>query len=117
MFENSLLHTNIYSENVPYYGNNTLDIYHPNKRRDGQLSKIIIFVHGGSWDSGSKMLYTTMGNTLRELGYIVIIPDYRKYPEVKIDEMYKDIREAIKWTFKHTADINGDPEQIFVMVT
>lgn len=91
-----------------------MDVYHPNKRQ--QLSKIIIFIYGGSWNSGSKFMYATMANTLRELGYIVIVPDYRKYPEVKIDEMYKDIRESIKWTFKHAADINGDPEQIFVMV-
>lgn len=63
------------------------------------------------------MIYTTLANTLRELGYVVVVPDYRKYPEVKIDGMYEDIREAIKWTHKHASEINGDPELIFVMVT
>jgi carboxylesterase type B len=76
---------------------------------------MIIFIYGGSWSSGSKFMYTTLANTLRELGYIVIVPDYRKYPQVKIDGIYKDIRESIKWTHKHASDINGDPELIFMM--
>lgn len=57
-----------------------------------------------------------MANTLREAGYVVVVPDYRKYPQVKAEGMYEDIREAIKWTHKHASQINGDPELIFIMV-
>ena len=81
------------------------------------MARIIVFIYGGSWGSGSKLLYATLANTLRELGYVVVVPDYRKYPEVMIDEMYQDIRQAIQWTHQHAIEIHGNPEMIFVMVT
>lgn len=91
-----------------------LDVYKP-KHRD-QLSPIIVFIYGGSWSSGNKYLYTPLANTLRELGYIVAVPDYRKYPLVKVDAMYDDVRRAIKWAFEHGREYGGDPNAIYVMV-
>lgn len=108
--------TIIISLDIPYHNNTKLDVYHPEKGQDGGLSRIIIFIYGGGWGSGSKMIYATLANTLRELGYVVIVPDYRKYPEVKIESMYQDIRESIKWTHKNANGINGDSEQIYLMV-
>ncbi|GAN03393.1 carboxylesterase [Mucor ambiguus] len=105
----------IVSLDIPYYNNTKLDVYHPDKKQNGSLSRIIVFVYGGGWQSGSKMIYSTLANTLRELGYVVVVPDYRKYPEVKIDGIYEDIREAIKWTHKHAIEFNGDPEQIYLL--
>ncbi|EIE77059.1 hypothetical protein RO3G_01763 [Rhizopus delemar RA 99-880] len=69
----------IASIDIQYSPTGYLDVYHPIKKK--QASPIILFVYGGSWSSGSKLLYTTFANTLRELGYVVIVPDYRKYPE------------------------------------
>lgn len=62
-------------------------------------------------------MYTTMANTLRELGYAVIVPDYRKYPEVKAGKMYHDVRKTIRWAFTHAHEFSGDTEQIHVMVS
>lgn len=107
---------NLHSLDIPYHNNTKLDIYHPDKKQDGSLSRIIVFVYGGGWGSGSKTIYSTLANTLRELGYVVVVPDYRKYPEVKIDSIYQDIRESIKWTHKHATEFHGDPEQIYLMV-
>ncbi|KAI8884751.1 alpha/beta-hydrolase, partial [Backusella circina FSU 941] len=56
-----------------------LDVYLPNKKITS--APIIVFIYGGSWSSGSKLMYTTCANTLRDLGYVVVVPDYRKYPE------------------------------------
>ncbi|CEP07923.1 hypothetical protein [Parasitella parasitica] len=92
-----------------------LDVYHPDKKQDGSLSRIIVFVYGGGWGSGTKLIYSTLANTLRELGYVVVVPNYRKYPEVNIDGIYDDIREAIKWTHKNATNFNGDAEQIYLM--
>ncbi|OBZ85300.1 putative isoprenylcysteine alpha-carbonyl methylesterase ICMEL1 [Choanephora cucurbitarum] len=104
-----------FSLDIPFNESCKLDVYHPDKRSDGQLARIIVFIYGGSWGSGSKLLYSTLANTLRELGYVVVVPDYRKYPEVMIDEMYQDIRQAIQWTHQHAVEIHGNPEMIFVM--
>ncbi|KAF7727000.1 hypothetical protein EC973_008113 [Apophysomyces ossiformis] len=90
-----------------------LDVYHPEDL--DQPAPMIVFIHGGSWSSGSKYLYSSFANTLREMGYVVIVPDYQKYPLVKADGMYDDIRQAIRWTHKHARKINGDVEMIYVM--
>ncbi|KAI8886411.1 alpha/beta-hydrolase [Backusella circina FSU 941] len=107
----------IVSVDIPYSNKSSvckLDVYYPEKTPDDS-APVIIFIYGGSWSSGSKFLYTAFANTLRELGYVVVVPDYRKYPQVKVDSMYHDVRETIKWTFKHAAEIGGDPELIYVM--
>ncbi|KAI8390841.1 Alpha/Beta hydrolase protein, partial [Radiomyces spectabilis] len=58
-----------------------LDVYHPEKKNNQRASPIVVFIYGGSWSSGAKYLYTPFANTLRELGYVVVVPDYRKYPK------------------------------------
>ncbi|CAO3625942.1 unnamed protein product [Cunninghamella echinulata] len=91
-----------------------LDVYHPDHEKKGKRP-VIVFIYGGSWSSGQKILYRTFANTLRELGYIVVVPDYRKYPAVKANSMYSDVRNAIKWTFEHVNDIGADVDMIYVM--
>ncbi|KAI8989348.1 Alpha/Beta hydrolase protein [Pilobolus umbonatus] len=103
----------IVSEDIPYHSRSKLDVYYPPRR--SERSPILIFIYGGAWSSGFKLLYATLANTLRQLGYVVIVPDYRKYPIVKIDEMYEDVREAIKWAYVHSKEINGDPDMIYIM--
>ncbi|CAO3673799.1 unnamed protein product [Rhizopus microsporus] len=102
----------IVSQDIPYTPTCSLDVYHPNRTSQ---APIIVFLYGGGWSSGSKVYYTTFANTLRELGYVVVVPDYRKYPEVKIDGIYEDVREAIKWVYAHAEQINGDPDMIYMM--
>ncbi|KAG2217884.1 hypothetical protein INT45_005540 [Circinella minor] len=91
-----------------------LDLYHPEQTTESK-PPIILFIYGGSWSSGSKLLYTSFANTLRELGYVVVIPDYRKYPQVKIDAIYDDVQQALRWTHAHADEINGDIENIYMM--
>ncbi|OAD72429.1 hypothetical protein PHYBLDRAFT_146619 [Phycomyces blakesleeanus NRRL 1555(-)] len=94
-----------------------LDVYSPSASPlgDKKKSPIVVFIYGGSWSSGSKYIYTPLANTLREMGYVVVVPDYRKYPRVMVDEMYADVRQAIKWAYKHASEIHGDPELLYVM--
>ncbi|KAI9308144.1 Alpha/Beta hydrolase protein [Cunninghamella echinulata] len=107
----------IVSLDIPYSNASKeclLDVYHPDHEKKGKRP-VIVFIYGGSWSSGQKILYRTFANTLRELGYIVVVPDYRKYPIVKADSMYNDVRNAIKWTFEHVNDIGADVDMIYVM--
>ncbi|ORE05009.1 alpha/beta-hydrolase [Rhizopus microsporus var. microsporus] len=68
----------IVSQDISYTSTCSLDVYHPNRTSQ---APIILFLYGGGWSTGSKVYYTTFANTLRELGYVVVVPDYRKYPE------------------------------------
>lgn len=104
----------MFSVNIQYSPTSCLDVYHPVKKRE--LSPIILFIYGGSWSSGSKLIYTTFANTLRELGYIIVVPDYQKYPTVKVEGMYKDIKDAMRWVYKHANELHGDPDMIYMLV-
>ncbi|KAF9291801.1 hypothetical protein BGZ68_002180 [Mortierella alpina] len=79
------------------------------------LHPVIIFVYGGSWSSGSKRTYTLVGARLREMGYLVIIPDYTVFPFGKSREMEQDVRMAIHWTRRNCLNYGGDPDNIFLM--
>ncbi|CAO3676316.1 unnamed protein product [Rhizopus stolonifer] len=103
----------IVSVNIQYSPTSYLDVYHPVKKRES--SPIILFIYGGSWSSGSKLIYTTFANTLRELGYIIVVPDYQKYPTVKVEGMYKDIKDAMRWVYKHADELHGDPDMIYML--
>ena len=73
-----------------------LDIYRAEKPRPD--SPVIIYVHGGSWDSGSKDLYKFLGQGLTSEGFDVVIPNYRLYPEVRYPKMIEDTAQAIAFT-------------------
>ena len=75
-----------------------LDIYQPNEPRAN--APIIVFIHGGSWDSGSKNIYKFIGESFASEGYTTVIPNYRLYPEVRYPEFINDTAAAIAFTAK-----------------
>ena len=42
----------------------------------------IVFLYGGNWRKSNRCSYRFIGQMLMSRGYLVIIPDYRLYPEV-----------------------------------
>ena len=71
----------------------TLDLYVP----AGATAEtpLVVFVYGGSWDSGSKDLYRFVGQSLASDGFIVAVPDYRVYPEVIFPRFVEDGARAV----------------------
>ncbi|KAJ1529087.1 hypothetical protein HK096_009311 [Nowakowskiella sp. JEL0078] len=104
--------------------NNVLDVYFAGRQIHQQQQQIdasvsdkpvIIFVFGGSWNSGDKQIYSLLGSRLRSCGYVVVIPNYTLYPDGKITEMTNDIRQVVLWTYTNIKDYGGDPSKIFLM--
>lgn len=89
-----------------------LDIYVPEKLT--ALAPVMVFFHGGSWQSGKKEDYRFVGQALTSKGYIAVIADYRLYPEVYFPAFLEDGAQAIAWTHAHIADYGGDPQALFV---
>lgn len=56
---------------------------------------LLVFIHGGGWDSGDKSMYTFLAEGLTTRGYDVAVPNYRLYPEVKYPEFLTDNARAI----------------------
>ncbi|GAA4397968.1 alpha/beta hydrolase [Nibrella viscosa] len=90
----------------------TLDVYSP---RDGKGHPVVVFIHGGSWNSGSKNTYTFIGRRLAKLGVVGVIINYRLAPAVEVPAMADDCARAVAWTQQHIADYGGDPNRIYVL--
>jgi len=76
-----------------------LDVYtHAKTAADAD---VVIFFYGGRWETGAKDDYRFMGTLLADQGYIAVIPDYRKYPEVKFPTFVDDGAAAVAWVAAH----------------
>ncbi len=89
-----------------------LDIYRP---EGGATLPVIVFFYGGSWNAGSKASYPFVAATLAQRGHVVVVPDYRLYPQVRFPAFLDDCARAVAWTQAHLASIGGDPARVFLM--
>ncbi|CAG8793177.1 27151_t:CDS:2, partial [Racocetra persica] len=77
-----------------------LDVYIPDTSKypqifDAAFHPVIVFVYGGSWGSGDKIWYSLLALRLRQMGYVVVVPNYTLYPKAKIDVMLSDIKRTL----------------------
>lgn len=91
-----------------------LDVYAP-RRKAAVRQPVVVFIHGGNWDSGSKDIYTFIGRRLAKQGVVAVIINYRLSPEVRVPAMAEDCARAVLWTQQHIAEYGGDPQRIFLM--
>ena len=85
---------------------NKLDIYIPEAFE--KPLPVIVFFHGGRWSFGSKDQYKFVGMTLSKLGYIVVLPNTRLYPEVKHPVFVEDGAKALAWVYSNIAEYGGN---------
>ena len=91
-----------------------MDIYLPagKSKKDAHYSCKVIFVHGGSWQSGEKGFYGFVGAAFAELGYLTAIPNYRLHPEVVFPDFVTDLVNALA----HPSLKKEKPEDKIVLV-
>jgi len=90
-----------------------LDIYAPTARPTAPLP-VIVFIYGGSWSSGEKAGYGFVGRALAARGFLVMIPDYRKLPQIAYPAFLEDNAAAFRWALAHAADYGGDPAKMLL---
>ena len=88
-----------------------LDIYAPAWRD----APVVVFFYGGGWKAGGRSLYRFVGVSLAKRGFLVVVPDYRVYPEVLYPAFVEDGAAAVAWTKAHVAEHGGDPNRITLM--
>lgn len=99
-----------------HYGNGErqkLDIYQP--AAQAGAAPVIVFFYGGNWVSGKREDYAFVGQALAKRGYVVVVPDYRLYPEARYPDFLDDSAQAVAWTTREIAKYGGDPKRLFVM--
>lgn len=88
-----------------------LDVYAP----DGPSRGVVVFVYGGSWNSGARGDYAFVGRALAARGYVTVIPDYRLVPTVRYPDFVQDTARAVAWTSRNAAQYGGDAGGLFVV--
>jgi acetyl esterase/lipase len=89
-----------------------LDVYKP---AHAEHAPVVVFFYGGSWVHGERAWYRFVGTALAARGVVVVIPDYRKVPEVRLDGFMQDAANAVAWAHAHAAELGGAPDDVFVM--
>ncbi|WP_373084652.1 alpha/beta hydrolase [Sneathiella sp.] len=93
--------------------NQKLDIYIPDLAAQKKLP-VIIFFYGGRWTDGKKEDFAFVGTTLADKGFVVVIPDYRKYPDVRFPTFVDDGAHAVNWVHDNIENYRGQSRALFL---
>lgn len=77
---------------------------------------IVVFIHGGYWFDGrlkkENYIWVAKGFTGNDVTTVII--DYDVCPKVTVDEIVRQCRAAIAWTYKNAATFGADGNRIYV---
>jgi acetyl esterase/lipase len=88
------------------------DLYLP-KRLD--KAPVIVAVHGGGWQAGSRASYKYWGPFVARNGYALFSIDYRLGKAGTYPGSVYDVKAAIQFVRAKAADLGVDPERIGLM--
>lgn len=97
------------------YGNEKqqkLDIYAPETIEAS--APVLVFFYGGRWTFGNKEQYAFAALPFVKKGYIVVIPDYAKYPDVKFPAFVDDGAKAVSWVYDNISSYKGDRSKLYL---
>ena len=93
-----------------------LDIYLPwAGAAAGTPRKTLIFFHGGGWSRGSKDRHRFVGRAFARAGYVVVLANYRLFPQVRFPVFVEDSARAVAWVRANINRYGGDPERLYLM--
>jgi hypothetical protein len=119
IFDSLIIRNIEYGKGARY--RNVLDVYLPRPHNPIYGKKeikydngvpVVVFVSGGAWIIGYKLWSALMGREFARRGYVVIVPDYRNFPQGNIEDMIEDLNEALRWTVCNSEMFGGDPKKI-----
>lgn len=92
----------------------TLDIWGTETSTDIRRP-VVIFWYGGGWAKGDRASYAFAGRALAKAGFLVVIPDYRKVPDVRFPDFIDDGAEAVAWVAANAYEYGGNAERVVFM--
>ncbi len=87
-----------------------LDLYLPSTRPSSPLP-VILWVHGGGWQNGSKASALPLRLGFVAKGYAIASIGYRLSDTAKFPAQIQDVKAAIRWLRAHAAEHGLDPER------
>ena len=91
-----------------------VDVYLPtnNSTRNGAS---VIVIHGGSWSGGTRNDFPQWNTWLAENGFTVFDIDYQLAPQPNYLSAIGDVKSAVRWVKKHSAEFNISPAKIVLL--
>jgi len=89
-----------------------LDLFLPEK--SGAPLQLLIWIHGGGWQAGSKDCCPALHSGFVERGYAVASIAYRLSGHAIFPAQIEDCKAAIRWLRAHAAEYNLDPRRFGV---
>lgn len=75
---------------------------------------VLFYVHGGYWRARTSREFGFVARGPASRGIATVVPDYALCPGVTIDEIVRQVRAALVWTYGNAGGFGGDPENIHV---
>lgn len=89
-----------------------LDVYLP---ANPIGAPVVVFFHGGGWNSGNKADYKFVGAALADQGYVAVLPNHRLYPEVRFPAFVDDAAQAVAWVHSHLREWGANARRVYLM--
>jgi arylformamidase len=75
---------------------------------------ILVYLHGGYWRSRTSKEFGFVARGPASRGVATVLVNYALCPKVTIDEIVRQVRAAVVWTYGNATSFGGDPERIHV---
>lgn len=89
----------------------SLNVFAPKKVVN---APVMMFIHGGNWNSGNKEIYNFLGTRLAKKGVVAVIIDYPLSPSYQVQSMALASAQAVNWIYGSIEDYGGSQDRIFV---
>ena len=80
----------------------------------GPAAPVHVFIHGGYWRRFSARDHDFVVPQLVAAGLTVVVVNYALCPIVSLDEIVRQVRAAIAWTYGHAGEVGADPSRLTV---
>ena len=101
---------------LPYIGDDTRvylgDLFLPKNRR--QKRPVILHVHGGAWEKGSREYTRGFCAALAAKGFAVWTVDYARAEDADLQTQVRDVIAAMRWIRKNASIYGLDPNAVFL---
>jgi acetyl esterase/lipase len=90
-----------------------VDVYRPVD--EAADAPVVVFFYGNGWREAAKADFEFVAAALTRAGFVVLIPDYRAYPEVVFPAFVEDGAGAVAWAADNIAGVATGERRLFLM--